>query len=138
MKLRKYRNECYSSSFKNNYLLALETEFLELVEAIQSKDLKEAKYESSQIALYILLGLSFIFPKFDPEIPDWMPWEDDYLRMQKWKLILEFLGYEGKIDLDWFIHGNNWERPSKVIYVCSQAGYPLTEEEAQQLIDKVK
>lgn len=143
MKLKTYLKECYTDSFRVNGLRATYGEFQEFIEALKLKEWKEAKYELSQVCLYVLILTSYALEKvginLNPEVPNWMPWEDDYKRMQVWKRILAISGAPKQLlNLEWFNEGNNWRRPHKVMYVLSQAGLHITEEEAQELINQVE
>lgn len=131
IKLDAYITECYSSSLGWKDLL------VELKEVFESTTWSEAKEELSQVALYLLIFLHQLLPFINPHVPGWMPWEEDYIRMQQWKRIFQAVGLSPELNLEWFNQGNNWKRTSKVQYVLSQAGVFVNEEEAQHLIDSV-
>jgi hypothetical protein len=133
IKLDAYLSECYSSS------LGLKDLLVEVKEVLEAKSITELKEELSQVALYLLIFTHQKFPLINPYVPNWMPWEEDYHRMQKWKEIFTLVGLDTtELNLEWFNQGNNYRRVSKVQYVLGRAGVFLTEEEAQQVIDKVE
>lgn len=143
MKLQQYLKECYTASFRVNGVRATVGEIEEFVEAVSHLDFKEALYELSQVVLYLLILSSYALEKvgilFDPLIPNWLPWKEDYIRINKWEEILHLSKAPNQVlDLEWFSQGNNWERPSKVIYVLSQTGLQIDEQEAQRLIQCLK
>lgn len=143
MKLKQYLHECYTDSFRTNGLKAVYGELLEFIEAIIHFRLKEALYELRQVCLYLLIFTSYVLErvsiKFNPSIPNWMPWRDDYKRIEVWKKILHISHATNQtLNLEWFNKGNNWRRPSKVVYVLSQAGLYIDEKEAKRLIKLVE
>jgi hypothetical protein len=141
MRLQQYLKECYTDSFRVNGIRATVGEIGEVIEAIGHLDFQEALYELSQVVLYLLILSSYALEKvgFDPVVPNWLPWEEDYIRINKWKEILRLSNAPNQtLDLEWFNQGNNWKRPSKLIYVLSQAGLQIDEQDAQRLIQLVK
>lgn len=139
MNLRDYVQEIYTEEFKENGPSALWGEFLEVLEALTKGDIQNFLYELSQVFLYILILSYYKLPALGSVyLPSWLPWEDDYKRIQKWKQILQLAEAPNpELDLHWFDQGNNWERPHKVVYVLGKAGKTVTIEEAQHLIDSL-
>jgi hypothetical protein len=143
MKLSTYIAEVYTESFWQNGLKAVMSEVSEVMEALWLHDWKNVKYESSQVLLYLLILTHYALKKFFAyelviDMPDWLPWEEDYHRVVILKRILVLSKAPNQqFDPEWMNKGNNWRKPEKVQYILSQAGLELSAEEAQELIDQV-
>jgi len=142
MKLSTYITEVYTISFWQNGGKALCSEMGEVMEAIWEKDWENVTYEVTQVLLYLLILSHYALAKFFSielvvDLPDWLPWHEDYDRVVVVKQILELSNAPNQFDPEWMNRGNNWRKPEKVQYILSQAGLDVSLVEAQALIDKV-
>lgn len=144
MKLSTYIAEVYTESFWKNGGKALCSELAEVIEAIANKDWNNMKYEFSQVILYLLILSHYALDKYLGveliiELPGWLPWYEDYSRVEILKRILKLSGAPNQVfDPEWMNRGNNWRKPDKVKYILGQAGLEVSAEEAQELINQVK
>ena len=139
-----YISEVYTESFWQNGGKALYSEIQEIGEAIWLCDWQNAWYEISQVLLYLLILSHYALQKYMGyelimEVPDWLPWQEDYHRVVILKQILKLSKAPiQEFDPEWMNKGNNWRKPDKVVYILGQAGLELSASEAQSLIDQVK
>ena len=144
MKLTTYIAEVYTVSFWKNGGKALCSEMAEVIEAVWLCDWKNAWYECTQVLLYLLILSHYALKKFFAyeliiELPNWLPWYEDYARVVVLKQILELSNAPNQVfDPEWMNRGNNWKKPEKVVYILSQAGLDVSNSEAQELINQVK
>lgn len=143
MKLTTYIAEVYTESFWQNGLKAVMSELQEVEEALWLRDWENLWYEVTQVILYLLILSHYALKKFFAyelivELPDWLPWQEDYNRVVILKQILVLSQAPNqKFDPEWMNKGNNWKKPEKVKYILSQAGLEVSAEEAQGLINQV-
>ena len=144
MKLSTYIQEVYTISFWKNGGKALCSEISEVVEALYIRNWENLWYEITQVILYLLILSHYALKKFFAyelivELPDWLPWKEDYHRVVILKQILKLSKAPiQEFDPEWMNKGNNWRKPDKVVYILGQAGLELSASEAQSLIDQVK
>lgn len=144
MKLSTYISEVYTISFWKNGGKALCSELSEVMEALWLRDWDNAWYEVTQVLLYLLILSHYALAKWANielivELPNWLPWQEDYHRVVILKQILELSKAPNqKFDPEWMNRGNNWRKPEKVKYILSQAGLDVSASQAQELINQVK
>lgn len=144
MKLSTYIAEVYTISFWQNGGKALCSELAEVCEALWKGDWPNVWYETSQVLLYLLILIHYALAKYFHtelvvELPDWLPWYEDYARIQVWKRLLVIANAPNqKLDPEWFNQGNNWRKPPKVVYVLGQAGLIIDESKAEALINQLE
>lgn len=144
MKLTTYISEVYTISFWQNGGKALCSEIQEIGEAIWLRDWDNVKYEASQVLLYLLILSHYALDKFFAyelviELPSWLPWYEDYSRVEILKQILVLSQAPNQVfNPEWMNKGNNWKKPEKIVYILFQAGLTLSLSQAQELINQVK
>lgn len=143
MKLSTYIQEVYTISFWQNGFKAVMSEVGEVIEALWSRDWENVKYESSQVLLYLLILSHYAFQKYmgyelKVNLPNWLPWQEDYHRVVILKRILALSKAPNQhFNPEWMNRGNNWRKPDKVKYILSQAGLDVSASQAQELINQV-
>jgi hypothetical protein len=143
MKLTTYISEVYTESFWQNGGKALCSELNEVCEALWLRDWDNAWYEVTQVLLYLLILSHYALAKWVNielvvELPNWLPWHEDYARVVVLKQILELSGAPIQtFNPEWMNKGNNWKKPEKVKYILSQAGLDVSASQAQELINQV-